>query len=418
VAHPEVIAPGCLTEMFSPRGLGKSILAKYWAVQVTRTGKRVLILDRDNPRRTLKAHLRALGAEDLDTLGSIGREKCPPLTEPEKWASFPWREYDFVVVDALDSMAEGIGEQDSSKPARAMAVLLDICHRENGPAVLVIGNTVRTAKHSRGSGVVEDCSDVVFELRDGTDLKPSGRPTWIEDLPEQGAADWQARSSRRKERTSFRLALVPTKFRLEGGEPAPRMLELDLSDEPWTVRDVTHEINRAGEEALVQKKKQKAARHGEGVALLTQEIECRAAAGQSAPLKTEAEKFLTAAGFKREEARTITAGPVFKKVHVPGRGYRSELSFDGKSETAAEIPHSPDPSVYAPSEDTDFGRVLQQRTAEIDPSQTRMNKGDFEPGISAADGLYTPHLLDEKQPLSGANGTVPEQGNADEEVRI
>jgi hypothetical protein len=147
---PDVLAPGRLTQMFAPRGIGKSLLADYWAVETARRGLRVLILDRDNPRHTIRMRLRGFGAEDLKTLRVVSREKCPPLTKPEAWAEFPYADYDLVIVDSLDAMAEGVGEQDSSKPAQAMVPLLDICHRENGPAVLLLGNTIKSAAHSRG----------------------------------------------------------------------------------------------------------------------------------------------------------------------------------------------------------------------------------------------------------------------------
>jgi len=86
-------------------------------------------------------------------------------------ASLPYSDFDLVVVDAWDSMAEGMGEQDSSKPARALAPLLDVCHRENGTAVLLLGNTIKSAQHSRGSGVVEDRADIVYEVRDTTGFR-------------------------------------------------------------------------------------------------------------------------------------------------------------------------------------------------------------------------------------------------------
>jgi hypothetical protein len=219
----DVLALGCLTELFAPRGIGKSLLADHWAVRLASSGKRVLILDRDNSRHTLRSRLHSLGANDLAeqkaNLKVISREKCPPLTKPDEWAAFPYAEHDVVIVDSLDAMAEGIGEQDSSKPARAMAPLLDICRREGGPAVLLLGNTIKSAEHSRGSGVVEDRADIVYEVRDATDFTPSASGSWIEELPPQGAREWAARSSRRKEKTVFRVALVATKFRL-GEEPA------------------------------------------------------------------------------------------------------------------------------------------------------------------------------------------------------
>jgi hypothetical protein len=117
-------------------------------------------------------------------------------------------------VDALDASAEGIGEKDSAKPSPAIAPLLDIAHRKNRPAVTILGNTVRSDAHSRGSGVIEDRLDIVYEIRDATDLKPSGKKPWWQELPSAGAAEWAVRADRRKRRTRYRLAFISTKFRV------------------------------------------------------------------------------------------------------------------------------------------------------------------------------------------------------------
>src|SRR5262249_51951096 len=49
-----ILAPGSVTEFFSPRGLGKTHVAHALAVRLARAGKRVLFLDRDNSRRELR----------------------------------------------------------------------------------------------------------------------------------------------------------------------------------------------------------------------------------------------------------------------------------------------------------------------------------------------------------------------------
>src|SRR5262249_36904209 len=141
----------------------------------------------------------------------------------------------------------------------AIKALLDICHREGGPAVLTLGNTIKSAQHSRGSGIVEDRADMCFEVRDATGLEPTGGTPWWEELPPAGADAWAQRSSRRNRRDKYRLAFVPSKFRV-GEEPIPFMFELDLSTEPWAIRDVTHEIEQQGDEnrKKEQEKKQNA----------------------------------------------------------------------------------------------------------------------------------------------------------------
>jgi hypothetical protein len=153
---PRLLAPGSVTNFFSPRGLGKTHVAYAYAVALARRGRRVLLLDRDNSKREIRRRLRAWGAADLTTLKVMTRDEVPPLTDAARWATFPWQEYDLVIVDSLDATAEGVGEQDSAKPAKAIAPLLDIAHRADGPAILVLGNTIKSGSHGRGSGVLED----------------------------------------------------------------------------------------------------------------------------------------------------------------------------------------------------------------------------------------------------------------------
>jgi AAA domain len=371
---PDVLAPECMTQFYAPRGLGKSLLADYWAVQLAASGKRVLILDRDNSRHTLRTRLRGFGANDIEHLKVISREKCPPLTKPEEWASFPYSDYDLVIVDSLDAMAEGAGEQDSSKPARAMAPLLDICHREGGPAVLLLGNTIKSAKHSRGCGVIEDRADIVYELRDATDFRPTGDKPWIEELPAQGASEWATRSTRRKGRSRFRLALVATKFRV-GEEPAPRLLEIRTEDVPWTVEDVTASIDAAGDAERLRVAEAKTTRIFRGKSILLAEIDSRIAGGRPAILKTAAEILLMAAGHTRSEARTIMASDSFVEVPGMGKGHPVELHRHVK-DLMAEMREGSDPNDNADSAQADFCRPHLEHTAEIHPSQTHINTSD------------------------------------------
>ena len=119
--------------------------------------------------------MAAWGASDAETLKVLARDEAPPLTDADAWASFPYQDYDLVIIDALGSATEGVGEQDSAKPAKAIAAILDIARNENGPAILILGNTVKSWSHYRGSGVVGDRADIIYEVRDATDLNPSVR---------------------------------------------------------------------------------------------------------------------------------------------------------------------------------------------------------------------------------------------------
>jgi hypothetical protein len=389
----DVLAPSCLTQMFAPRGIGKSLLADHWAVKLASTGMRVLILDRDNPRHALRNRLRSLGAGDLaerhGNLKVISREKCPPLTKPDEWAYFPYPDYDVVIVDSLDAMAEGVGEQDSSKPARAMVPLLDICHRENGPAVLMLGNTVKTAEHSRGSGVVEDRADIVFEVRDATGFAPSGDKPWVEELPAQGASEWATRSSRRKGRTIFRLALVATKFRV-GEEPSPRMFEVNMADEPWTVTDVTAAIDQAGETERQHRADEKAARLAKGSNSLLDQIDALAAAARPPILKTAAEAFLMSEKFTQKEARTIIASDSFSQIFGFGKGHPVEIHRRDKRQSNDKNADHAKPNQGAGFVEADFRCPHSEHTTEIARPKDRVNTGDFDQPISVVGQSYNP----------------------------
>jgi phage/plasmid primase-like uncharacterized protein len=303
--EPRLLAREFVTEFFSPRGVCKSEVASHLAVKHARNGLRVLYLDRDNPRRHSNARFRAWGAEGLKTLKALSREKVPPLTNVKAWSVFPYRDYDLVIIDSFDSHAEGVGEQDSARPSRAIAPLLDIAHREGGPAVLVLGNTVRSGKHSRGSGVVEDRADIIYEVRDITGWTPSGNKDWWEELPPASAADWASRASRKKKRPEkVSAAFICTKLR--GEEPEPFGLEIDFTKEPRALREITDEIDKAGTEARETRRRDLQQKLDLATKALVAELARREKAGEP-PLHKDrgAVPFLSAIGLGRNQAREL-----------------------------------------------------------------------------------------------------------------
>ncbi len=381
--YERLLYPETITEVFSPRGLGKSVFALHIAIRLARNGKRVLYIDRDNPRRIMRERMRALGADsELARLKVISREKCPPLTRSDAWTQFPYGDYDLVIFDSFDSMAEGVGEQDSSKPSRAIAPILDIAHRENGPAVLVLGNCVKSAMHSRGSGIVEDRADVVFEVRDATDFHPTGSMPWVEELPAQGASDWASRSSRRKLREQFRLAFICTKFRL-GEEPAPFILEIDTAADPWSVRDVTDAVDREGAGERERRAKAKDDAVSAAIEALRLEIVRRERAGEDEILKMKAEAYLAGRDFKRNVARKAIASSIFTTVEVGGKGHPKIVRLadknpsDGGNKTVAETAKTLHES------DADFRHPHKQGTAEINAQKHQCLCDSQAAGISA-----------------------------------
>ena len=256
---------------------------------------------------------------------------------------------------------------------------------------------------SRGSGVIEDRADTVYEVRDATDFRPTGQKPWIEELPQQGASEWAPRSARRKGRTTYRLALVATKFR-DGEEPPPRMLQICTEDLPWTVTNATASIDAIGEAERLRVAGEMTARISKGVATLSNQIDFRAATRQPAILKTVAEDFLKNAGYTRKNARFIIASDSFATAPLPGKGHPVELHRHGK-DTTAEMHESPSTNENADSAQADSRRPHLEHTAEIDQSQTIMNTGDSQSAISAADSP----LADGMRPPAGPE-EAPGQG--------
>jgi 5S rRNA maturation endonuclease (ribonuclease M5) len=372
-----------ITQIFSPRGLGKRMFALFHAVAMAQKNIRVLYIDRDNPRRVIRERLRSMGADvKLPNLKILSREHCPSLTKPDQWQSFPYDQYDAVILDSLDSMAEGVGEQDSAKPSRALAPILDIAHRDNGPAVLLLGNCVKTGAHSRGSGVIEDRADIVCEVRDATDFHPTGSRPWIAELPAQGASDWVARSSRRKLRESFRLALVYTKFRL-GEEPAPTIWEMNTSSEPWQLRDITDEVDREGAVANEARKNELQDARRNAVDALQMEIMRRVTTGEDQLLKTEAEIFLTTRRFKRTVAREAICSPVFQIEKAVGQGHpktiRLAVQVSSRGGNNCRVEAAKTQAICVP----DFRQPHEQSAAETDAEEHQYSWASQEGSVSA-----------------------------------
>ena len=132
--------------------------------------------------------------------------------------------------------------------------------------------------------------------------------------------------------------------------------------------------------------------------MLLDEIDSRFAAGQPAILKSEAEAFLMEARYTRVDARTIIDDRRIFAVQVMGKGNPVELHSSMKVEAAAEMRESSDPSKDSDFIEGDFRRPHLERTAEIDPSRTRINTSDFEPAISAVEISHTDEMPPPAEP--------------------
>jgi hypothetical protein len=252
----DFLAPGAITEIAAPRGLGKTQVAMSIAVTLAKGGTfrgepvkpaKVYLIDRDNPRAIIKQRLRAWGADEAPNLTVLDREHAPDLKDRKAWEQFPLADYSVLVIDAIGSSTEGITEKEGKQTTEVIGTIVDLARR--GLAILLLQNAVKDGSQARGRGEWADRVDVIYEARDATDFIPSGTKSWWEELPDAGEAAWAARAARRKGRTDFRLAFIPSKYRI-GPWPDPFCLEIRLPEGArWSLEDVTDKLLQSGEEA-------------------------------------------------------------------------------------------------------------------------------------------------------------------------
>jgi hypothetical protein len=329
----DLLAPGAITIVSAPKGLGKTQVALNLAVALATGGifrgepvqpVRVLLLDRDNPEAVLKQRVRNWGAIVADNLDVLTRQHAPDLKDREAWSQFPLASYAVLIIDAVGSFTEGITEKEGKLTTEVLATLLDMARR--GIAILLLMNVTKDGLTFKGREEWVDRVDIHYEVRDATGFSPSGKPDWWLELPPAGEAAWADRAARRRGKVTFRLAFIPNKFRL-GMEPDPFCLELHLPPEGlWTLADVTETLIMAGEEAAQAAVKAKQERHRKAADALVDLVRSRGATGK--PLnKTEAEDFLREEGLGRNEARELF-------THYDGTRWRISA---GKGKGAPQI---------------------------------------------------------------------------------
>jgi RecA-family ATPase len=164
----DLIVPGCITNMSAPRASGKSLVALYVGMSLASGGvfrdeqltqRRVLLVDRDNPRALVRKRLGWLGAHRLTSLKVLTRETAPPLTDKAAWDQFPVEDYDVVIVDSLGASTEGISEKEGRQTQEFLATLKDLARR--GPAILCLDNTNKAGTNYRGRGEKADAVDTI-----------------------------------------------------------------------------------------------------------------------------------------------------------------------------------------------------------------------------------------------------------------
>jgi hypothetical protein len=310
-----ILARESITILASPRGLGKTHLSYWLAINLARRGSRGLIIDRDNPKAEIKRRLKAWGAAGLaEKLKIIARDEAPPLTDKAAWAVFPYADYDFVILDSISAATEGVEEKDGGKAGAGLAPLLDAARR--GPAVLLLANTTKDGLKVRGSGTLTDRADIVYEVRDATDLKLEAKhQVWWDALPDSGEHTWGERAKRRRRRDSYRLALVVSKFRL-AEEPNPIAFDLHHNTDPWSASDVTAEVEQQLEDAKRQASDAEQAKIDDAVAALQAAL----------PLvqNPDALSLLEARGLSRNTARRLIKDRAGRDWVLVGSGVKND----------------------------------------------------------------------------------------------
>src|SRR5262249_40527337 len=200
---------------------------------------------------------------------------------------------------------------------------------------------------------------------------------------------WAARAARRKGRIDFRLAFIPSKFRL-GPEPEPFCLEFNLPPAgPWTVDDVTEKLQQAGEQAQAQAEAAKAQQRDEAAQALAELVAERAAEGNPV-LKTEAETFLCKEQeLKRHEARQIIKAKqdmLWRIVPSP--------SGRGKGNSQALLP-----AEQSPPKPLDDGKQSDVREASSDNS----SRGTMSAALDGSERQTNP-------PAKPCDTSAPEDG--------
>jgi hypothetical protein len=220
-----------------------------------------------------------------------------------------------------------------------LATMLDFIHK--GPGVVALTNCTKDALNTRGRGEWQDRVDIQYEVRDATAFTPSGKKDWWQELPESGESAWADRAARRKSRIDYRLAFIPSKFRL-GAQPEPFCLEVRLrKDEVWTLDDVTKDLIEAGENTVKEALRQKEEREEKALKALAEVVEAHAA--DKTMLKTEAQNYLhDEMKITRDRARELVDaknGTLWNIRDVGGKGNRKGLFSVGKDVTAAKMNH-------------------------------------------------------------------------------
>ena len=161
---------------------------------------------------------------------------------------------------------------------------------------------------------------MIFEARDATDLKLTAKhEAWWDALPPAGEEAWSGRAKRRRHRDSYRLALVPSKFRI-GEWPDSRAFDIHHDTEPWSATDVTTELEQELEKAKRDAADAEQAKLDAAAALL---IKCLPIAKRAAVVDVRC----SSGGLSRHEARRLIEARMMRDWVQTGSGTKNDPIF-------------------------------------------------------------------------------------------
>ncbi|MEW2141372.1 AAA family ATPase [Micromonospora vinacea] len=141
-----ILARGDYMSLFGPSGVGKSLLMLDWSLRMVRRGARVLYLDKENPKKAIRARLRAMGAtpEDMSRLAVMPFVDLPDLATSAGAQALADMAHqhcaDVVVLDTISKFSQ-VGQASQSDRWQAIYNLSITPLLSGGVAVAQLDHT-------------------------------------------------------------------------------------------------------------------------------------------------------------------------------------------------------------------------------------------------------------------------------------
>ncbi|MEU7172713.1 AAA family ATPase [Micromonospora tulbaghiae] len=165
-----IVARGDYVSLFGPSGVGKSLLVLDWSLRMARRGARVLYLDKENPKRAIRARLRAMGAtpEDMERLAVMPFVDLPDLATPTGAQALADMAHqhcaDVVVLDTISKFSQ-VGQATQTDRWTTMYNISFTPLLAGGTAVIQLDHTgLSNRDRERDSGAKRDNVSVAYGL--------------------------------------------------------------------------------------------------------------------------------------------------------------------------------------------------------------------------------------------------------------